>query len=84
MADPHGMPVPSVVSSPGAPTVAGGVPRVLVVDGIGLSVPNVEGDPIFTNATGADFTLQPNSPAIGAGVYIRGVSTANPPNLGAE
>jgi hypothetical protein len=44
MTDPHGFPVPSVVSSKGAPTVAGGVPRVLVVDGIGLSVPNVDGD----------------------------------------
>jgi hypothetical protein len=44
MTDPHGMPVPFVVSSTGAPTVAGGAPRVLVVDGIGLSVPNADGD----------------------------------------
>lgn len=44
MADPHGMPVPSVVSSPGAPAVAGGAPRVLVVDRLGLSIPNVDGD----------------------------------------
>jgi hypothetical protein len=44
MADPHGMPVPSVVSSPGAPAVAGGAPRVLVVDRLGLTVPNVDGD----------------------------------------
>jgi hypothetical protein len=43
MADPHGMPVPSVVSSPGAPTVAGGV-RVLVVDRLGAGIPNVDGD----------------------------------------
>jgi hypothetical protein len=42
--DPHGRPVPFVVSSKGALTVAGAVPRVLVVDGIGLSVPNVDGD----------------------------------------
>jgi hypothetical protein len=31
-----------------------------------------------------DFTLQAGSPAIGAGVYIPGVSTANPPNIGAK
>jgi hypothetical protein len=50
------MPVPSVVSSPGAPTVAGGVPRVLVVDGIGLSVPNVEGDPMGVGMTTSGLT----------------------------
>jgi hypothetical protein len=51
MADPHGMPVPFVDSSTGAPTVAGGVPRVLVVDGIGLSVPNVDGDALGVGTT---------------------------------
>jgi hypothetical protein len=49
--DPHGFPVPSVVSSTGAPTVAGGVPRVPVVDGIGLSVPNVDGNTLGVGTT---------------------------------
>lgn len=31
-----------------------------------------------------DFTLQSGSPAVGAGVYIPGVSTANPPSIGAK
>jgi len=45
---------------------------------------SMQADPLFTNAAGGDFTLQPGSPAIGAGVYIPGVSTANPPNIGAN
>jgi hypothetical protein len=56
MADPHGMPVPFVDSSMGAPTVAGGVPRVLVVDGIGLSVPNVDGDALGVGTTTSGLT----------------------------
>ena len=31
-----------------------------------------------------DYTLQTGSPAIGAGVFIAGVSTSNPPNIGAK
>ncbi len=45
---------------------------------------SITGDPLFTNAGTADFTLQGGSPAIGAGVFIPGVSTANPPNIGAK
>lgn len=45
---------------------------------------SVNADPTFTNAGAADFTLVTGSPAIGAGVYIPGVSTANPPNVGAR
>jgi hypothetical protein len=41
-------------------------------------------NPLFTNVRARDFTLQAGSPAIGAGVYIAGVSTANPPNIGAK
>ena len=39
-------------------------------------------DPLFSNPSTGAFTLQPGSRAIGAGVYIPGVSTANPPNIG--
>jgi hypothetical protein len=41
-------------------------------------------DPLLTNPSASDFTLQSGSPAIGAGIYIPGVSTANPPNIGAK
>ena len=44
----------------------------------------MQGDPLFTNPSIGDFTLQAGSPAVGAGIYIPGVSTANPPNLGAK
>jgi hypothetical protein len=40
-------------------------------------------NPLFVNPT-TDFALQSGSPAMGAGVYIPGVSTANPPNIGAK
>jgi hypothetical protein len=40
-------------------------------------------DPLLTSPT-ADFTLQGSSPAIATGVYIAGVSTASPPNIGAK
>jgi hypothetical protein len=43
---------------------------------------SVQLDPLFTNPSAADFTLQPGSPAIGAGVYMSGVSLANLPNIG--
>jgi hypothetical protein len=46
------------------------------------SVVNVS--PMFNNPSSGDFTLMAASPAIGAGVYIPGVSTANPPNIGAK
>jgi hypothetical protein len=39
-------------------------------------------DPALANPP-ANLTLQPRSPAIGAGIYIPGVSAANPPNIGA-
>lgn len=45
---------------------------------------SLSSNPTFTNAGAGDFTLQAGSPAIAAGVYIAGVSTANPPNIGAK
>jgi parallel beta-helix repeat protein len=45
---------------------------------------SLNSDALFTNPGLADFTLKSGSPAIGAGVYIAGVSTANPPNIGAK
>jgi hypothetical protein len=50
----------------------------------GSATNSVAGDPLFTNPAAGDFTLQAGSPAIGAGVYIAGVSTSNPPNIGAK
>jgi hypothetical protein len=50
----------------------------------GMDAHSVEGSPLFTNAGAGDFTLQAGSPAIGAGVYIPGVSTTNSPNIGAK
>jgi hypothetical protein len=50
----------------------------------GSATNSLTSDPLFTNAAAGDFTLQAGSPAIGAGVYIAGVSTANPPNVGAK
>ena len=38
----------------------------------------------IANAGAADVTLHAGSPAIGTGVYIPSVSTANPPNIGAN
>jgi hypothetical protein len=51
---------------------------------LGYTAHSVAGNPLFTNPMVGDFTLQAGSPAIGAGVYIPGVSTANPPNIGAK
>jgi parallel beta-helix repeat protein len=51
---------------------------------VGQDAHSISSDQKFTNPAGADFTLQAGSPAIGAGVYIPGVSTANPPNIGAK
>jgi hypothetical protein len=51
---------------------------------LGNTAHNVAGNPLFTNPMVGDFTLQAGSPAIGTGVYIAGVSTANPPNIGAK
>jgi hypothetical protein len=45
---------------------------------------NLDLSPLFTNPGIGDFTLQPGSPLIGAGVYIQGVSTGSPPNIGAK
>jgi hypothetical protein len=50
----------------------------------GLDSHSISSNPLFTNAGAGDYTLQSGSPAIGAGVYIPGVSTANPPNMGAK
>jgi hypothetical protein len=45
---------------------------------------SLEVDPEMVSPSMSDFTLQSGSPAIGVGVYIPGVSTANPPNVGAK
>jgi hypothetical protein len=45
---------------------------------------SIQQNPLLNNPSDGDFTLQAGSPAIGAGVYIPGVSTANPPNIGAK
>jgi parallel beta-helix repeat protein len=50
----------------------------------GSAMNNLQADPLLTNPSAGNFTLQPGSPAIGAGVYIPGVSTVNPPNIGAK
>jgi hypothetical protein len=51
--------------------------------GLGYDAHSVLSNPLFTNAAAGNFTLQVGSPAIGAGVFIPGVSTSNPPNMGA-
>jgi len=50
----------------------------------GSAMNNLQTNPLLANPATGDFTLQTGSPAIGAGVYIPGVSTANPPNIGAK
>jgi len=45
---------------------------------------SVSANPLLNNPGGGDFTLQSGSPAIGTGVYIPGVSTAHPPNMGSK
>jgi hypothetical protein len=42
------------------------------------------GNPLMVAPASANFLLQPTSPALAAGVFIPGVSTANPPNIGAK
>ena len=50
---------------------------------MGSSSHSVESDPRLRNPP-TDMAVDPTSPAIGAGVYIPGVSIAKPPNIGAE
>ncbi len=50
----------------------------------GQEVNGLSAAPLFTDVSAEDFTLGSGSPAIGAGVYVPGVSTTNPPNLGAN
>ena len=54
------------------------------ISGTRYDTHSLKADPLFTDPTAGDFTLQAGSPAIGAGVYIPGVGTANPPNIGAK
>lgn len=48
-----------------------------------LDTNSISANPLFVTP-GSNFNLQGGSPAIGAGVFIAGVSTANPPNIGAK
>ena len=41
------------------------------------------GDPLFTDATNGNFALLPGSPGLASGLFIPGISMANPPNRGA-
>jgi hypothetical protein len=50
---------------------------------LGFDQHGMNTNPNFTSATNRSFTLQAGSPAIGAGVYLPGVSATNPPNIGA-
>lgn len=50
----------------------------------GKDVHSVQADPLFVNFGAGNFNLQSGSPAIAAGIFISGVSTANPPNIGAK
>jgi hypothetical protein len=45
---------------------------------------NSAANPLFVGPTLGNFALQVGSPAIGAGVYIPGVSAVDPPNIGAQ
>jgi hypothetical protein len=44
---------------------------------------SVESNPLLVSPSTGNFYLQPGSPALAAGLYIAGVSTSNPPNIGA-
>jgi hypothetical protein len=50
---------------------------------MGSSSHSIEADPLLTNPP-TNMALQPTSPVIGAGIFIFGVSTVNPPNIGAQ
>jgi hypothetical protein len=52
--------------------------------GAGHDGHSIDKDPLFANAAAGDFTLLPGSPAIGSGTYIPGITTTNPPNIGAK
>lgn len=45
---------------------------------------SLEADPLMVAPATGNFLLQPTSPALAAGVFIPGVSTENPPNIGAK
>jgi hypothetical protein len=44
---------------------------------------SLELNPLLVNPAVGNFYLQPSSPALGAGMYIAGISASNPPNIGA-
>lgn len=50
----------------------------------GKDAHSLNSDPQFVNLGAGNYNLSPGSPAIGSGVFIPGVSTANPPNIGAK
>jgi hypothetical protein len=50
----------------------------------GQDVNSIAGDPLFANPSASQFGLAAGSPAIGAGIYIPGVTAVSPPNIGAK
>lgn len=50
----------------------------------GLDANSISADPLFKNAGGGDFTLQPNSPCIDAGVDVGYAYIDAAPDMGAE
>jgi hypothetical protein len=45
---------------------------------------SMQQNPMLNAPSGGDFSLQSGSPAVGAGLYIPGIASANPPNIGAN
>jgi hypothetical protein len=63
---------------------AGFIPHATWKTDTGQDTNSKSANPLFTNAGAGDYTLRGGSPAIGAGLYIPGVSAVNPPNMGAK
>lgn len=66
------------------------VPDGTPYSGVSGGIGDITGDPLFTNETTLDFTLQVGSPCLHAGVAVSGVAAdyigvarANPPSIGA-
>jgi hypothetical protein len=50
----------------------------------GGDIHSSDGNPLFTDPNNHIYTLQGGSPALETGIYISGISTADPPNMGAK